>query len=93
MRMLTVKAAAKRANVGEATVWRMLADGRLKAGCWRRVRDSNPRWRFCRPLPYHLANSPRKANRLVYKSAAAATACAIRKEVTDLLRPGCIGST
>ncbi len=25
---------------------------------WRRVRDSNPRWRFCRPLPYHLANSP-----------------------------------
>jgi len=111
--MLTVKAAAKRAKVGEATVWRVLADGRLKkyrrpaiaafyldqkkvdepfqfrqpdhrsAGasitvsksigrqserhfavaeigqvvcrasfdskCWRRVRDSNQRWRFCSP--------------------------------------------
>jgi len=40
-----------------------------------------------------LANSPREANRLVYKSVAAATACAIRKKVTDLLRSGRIGST
>jgi len=35
--MLTVKAAAKRAEVGEATVWRMLADGRLKK--YRRAGD------------------------------------------------------
>ena len=25
---------------------------------WRRRADSNRRWRFCRPLPYHLATSP-----------------------------------
>ena len=25
----------------------------------RRRRESDPRWRFCRPLPYHLATSPR----------------------------------
>ena len=33
-------------------------NGRIVFKNWRRVRDSNPRWRFCRPLPYHLANSP-----------------------------------
>ena len=25
---------------------------------WRRRPDLNRRWRFCRPLPYHLATSP-----------------------------------
>ena len=25
---------------------------------WRRRPDSNRGWRFCRPLPYHLATSP-----------------------------------
>ena len=29
--------------------------GRL---CLRRRWDSDPRWGFCRPLPYHLATSP-----------------------------------
>jgi hypothetical protein len=27
---------------------------------WRRRADSNRRWGFCRPLPYHLATSPDK---------------------------------
>ena len=27
--------------------------------CWRRRPDLNRRWRFCRPLPYHLATAPR----------------------------------
>ena len=26
---------------------------------WRRRPDLNRRWRFCRPLPYHLATAPR----------------------------------
>src|SRR5216684_8834379 len=26
---------------------------------WRRRPESNWGWRFCRPLPYHLATSPR----------------------------------
>ena len=26
----------------------------------RRRRDSNPWWGFCRPLPYHLATTPKK---------------------------------
>ena len=39
--------------------------GKIVFERWRRVRDSNPRWRFCRPLPYHLANSPGGANRIV----------------------------
>jgi hypothetical protein len=25
---------------------------------WRRRPDLNRRWRFCRPLPYHLATAP-----------------------------------
>src|SRR5687768_767888 len=26
--------------------------------CWRRRPDLNRGWRFCRPLPYHLATAP-----------------------------------
>ena len=33
----------------------------LDTNCWRPRRESNPRWRFCRPLPYHLATWPRRA--------------------------------
>ena len=29
---------------------------------WRQRPDSNWGWRFCRPLPYHLATSPRRKN-------------------------------
>ena len=29
-----------------------------RCGCWRRRPDSNRGWRFCRPLPYHLATAP-----------------------------------
>ena len=27
---------------------------------WRRRPDLNRGWRFCRPLPYHLATAPRR---------------------------------
>jgi hypothetical protein len=30
----------------------------LLGGVWRRRPDLNRRWRFCRPLPYHLATAP-----------------------------------
>ena len=32
---------------------------RIELKSWRRLRESNPGSRFCRPLPYHLAKSPR----------------------------------
>src|SRR5437763_900132 len=31
---------------------------RVRGAGWRRRRESNSGWRFCRPLPYHLATSP-----------------------------------
>ena len=30
----------------------------LQERSWRRRAESNRRWRFCRPLPYHLATPP-----------------------------------
>ena len=32
--------------------------GRLAGESWRRRPDLNRGWRFCRPLPYHLATAP-----------------------------------
>ncbi len=31
---------------------------RIRTGKWRRRPDLNRGWRFCRPLPYHLATAP-----------------------------------
>src|SRR3954462_491993 len=31
---------------------------RFTQGFWRRRPDLNRGWRFCRPLPYHLATAP-----------------------------------
>ncbi len=36
----------------------LLTGSRLFSIVWRRRPDSNRRWGFCRPLPYHLATSP-----------------------------------
>ena len=35
---------------------------------WRRRAESNRRWRFCRPLPYHLATPPRRRHPLRQKA-------------------------
>src|SRR5439155_2422769 len=55
-------------NANRAGQWQQLGNtalfgGRLKGRNraflnWRRRPESNWGWRFCRPLPYHLATSP-----------------------------------
>jgi hypothetical protein len=37
---------------------RDLSSKRSQARNWRRGPESNRRWRFCRPRPYHLATAP-----------------------------------
>ena len=35
-----------------------MRETRVYGGIWRRRPDLNRGWRFCRPLPYHLATAP-----------------------------------
>ena len=42
---------------------RSLSSGRPKREGWRRRPDLNRGWRFCRPLPYHLATAPSEPQR------------------------------
>ena len=37
---------------------RLLGNRQRASNVWRRHPDSNRGWRFCRPLPYHLAMAP-----------------------------------
>ena len=39
------------------------AEGEDGSGSWRRRPDLNRGWRFCRPLPYHLATAPSERQR------------------------------